>query len=295
MNRVTRIAGLRSRDRGKESLLTDSPAEIRPSPHDRCAECGDAIGDEWVFFRQDPENPQSVLKHFSGIVLARPVEPKPVRPQRARRDLRLPEDLGVFFHSWCGLRAKLPEKVQEEITDLLAKCFVTYYEKMIVRWAKAERLLVREADPPRFRVHVANIEKRRTFAMSRLEWDRLRGHEGQIVEIDLERLPSEGVAQCAATIASLAAECAVESARIEIWPYKENARPILQNVHPYLVLENLGRRVNLAKFAEGAGTHETPALRNHLREHVFIVKERPERGRREAMARALERIVFLTT
>ena len=61
----------------------------------------------------------------------------------------------------------------------------------------------------------------------------------------------------------------------------------------YLVLQNLARRLNVPLFAERSSTQDSPKLRKHLREHVFIVKERPDKGRWEPKARALERLVFL--
>lgn len=48
-------------------------------------------------------------------------------------------------------------------------------------------------------------------------------------------------------------------------------------------------------FAERASIQDSPNLRKHLREHVFIVKERPDKGRWEPKAWALERIVFMST
>src|SRR2546429_4326472 len=54
----------------------------------------------------------------------------------------------------------------------------------------------------------------------------------------------------------------------------------------YLVVESLTRQVNLPMFAEKASTQNSQKLRKHLREHVFIVSDRPEKGRREAKARA---------
>jgi hypothetical protein len=35
-------------------------ADIRPSPEDGCAECGELVGHEWAFYRQDPGNPQTL-------------------------------------------------------------------------------------------------------------------------------------------------------------------------------------------------------------------------------------------
>ncbi len=129
--------------------------------------------------------------------------------------------------------------------------------------------------------------------MTRTEWERLRAHEGKLVEIDLERAPTGGVAESASVIACLAAEYSVHTARIEVWRYSEKDQPTPHNVQEYLVLENLTRRVNLPMFAERASTQDSPKLRKHLREHVFIVKARPDKGRWQAKARALERIVFM--
>jgi len=98
----------------------------------------------------------------------------------------------------------------------------------------------------------------------------------------------------ASVIAGLAAECSVHSERIEVWRYNAKDQPTPCSVHKYLVFENLTRRVNLPMFAERASTQDSPKLRKHLRERVFIVKERPDKGRWEAKARALQRMVFLS-
>jgi len=67
------------------------------------------------------------------------------------------------------------------------------------------------------------------------------------------------------------------------------------NVQDYLALEKLSRRVNVPMFAERASTQDSPELPKQLREHVLVVKEEPDKGRWEAKARALERIVFMAT
>ena len=110
--------------------------DVHPSRHDRCAECDDAVGGEWVSYRQDSGNPQRVIKHFGGIIQAGPIEPRPERPNRAIRDFRYPEDLEVFFHPWCAPGVKLPEKLEQEIAELLAKAIIADYEKTLERWAK---------------------------------------------------------------------------------------------------------------------------------------------------------------
>jgi hypothetical protein len=61
-----------------------------------CAECGHAIWEGWKSFSTDPENPEKLLMKFGGRV-------------RAPRKFRVPEDLGVFFHSSCA-----PEVVDKE-------------------------------------------------------------------------------------------------------------------------------------------------------------------------------------
>ena len=54
-----------------------------------CAECGHAIWEGWTSFGTDPENPEKLLMKFGGHM-------------RTPRKFRLPEDLGVFFHSSCA-------------------------------------------------------------------------------------------------------------------------------------------------------------------------------------------------
>jgi hypothetical protein len=50
-----------------------SRAEVRPSRDDPCAKCGDAVGGEWVSYRQDAGDSQKVIQHFGGIVRTGPV------------------------------------------------------------------------------------------------------------------------------------------------------------------------------------------------------------------------------
>jgi len=76
-----------------ESQAASRPEDIRPSDQDRCAECGHAVGDEWVLYKQNPENPQNLIKHFRGIIKGGRIEPRPDRLKQATRDFRYPEDL----------------------------------------------------------------------------------------------------------------------------------------------------------------------------------------------------------
>jgi hypothetical protein len=278
---------------GGAGRQSGNPADLRPSVDDRCAECGDAIGDEWVSYRQDSGGPRTLLRHFGGII-RRAVEPRSDRPAPTIRDFRYPEDMGVFFHLWCAPRVKLPEKTQEEIAKLLAQIVVADYERSIARWARVRQSAPGESDPLRCHAHVASVEGRRVFTMARAEWERFRAHEGKLVEIDLERTPTGDESESASVIACLAAECSVHTARIEVWRYNEKDQPRLNDIVRYLVLENLARRLNLPMFAQRAKTEDSPKLGKHLRENVFVVKERPDKGRWEAKAQALERLVFLS-
>jgi hypothetical protein len=131
--------------------------------------------------------------------------------------------------------------------------------------------------------------------MARPEWERVRAHQGQLVEIDLERAPAGSFGEAASAIASLAAEHSVHSERLEVWPYHASEAPTASNVHEYLVLEDLARRVHVPMFAERVSTEDSPKLRKYLRRHVFVVKALPDRGRWEPKARALARIVCLAT
>src|SRR2546425_9699209 len=107
--------------------------DVHPSRDDRCAECGDVVADAWVLYAQKPEDPQSLISHFGGIIKAGPVEPKQARPKRTARAFRYPEDLDVFFHSWCAPRVELPEKLQKEIAEILADGIFAAYRKALER------------------------------------------------------------------------------------------------------------------------------------------------------------------
>src|SRR5215475_9948178 len=61
-----------------------------------CAECGHPIWEGWKSFSTDPKNPEKLLMKFGGRV-------------RMPRKFRVPDDLGVFFHSLCA-----PEVVDKE-------------------------------------------------------------------------------------------------------------------------------------------------------------------------------------
>jgi hypothetical protein len=131
--------------------------------------------------------------------------------------------------------------------------------------------------------------------MTRPEWERFRAHERKLVEIDLERAPAGSLGEAASAVASLAAEYWVHTGRIEVWRFHAKDPPTPENVQDYVVLENLSRHVSVPMFAERASTQDSPKLRKHLREYVFIVKAQPDKGRWEPKARAVERIVFMVT
>jgi hypothetical protein len=187
--------------------------------------------------------------------------------------------------------------MQEELARLLAEALIACYEETVERWAKVRQLPSdgSESAPPRCHADVANVKGRRVFTMARAEWERPREREGELVEMDLTRTRDDGVGEPAAVIACLAAECSVQTGRIEVWPYNKNDQPGLLNLQEYLVLEDLTRRVKLPVFAERASTQDSPKLRKYLRGHVFIVRDRSEKGWREAKAQARERIMFMVT
>jgi hypothetical protein len=206
------------------------------------------------------------------------------------------------------MRTRLDERTKDRIVDLLARGLVAHIQKTLVRWEPVRRRLAfgvtgdsaaakvsTSAQAPKVRAQTGSVGGRRVFTMARAEWERLRAYEGTFVQIDLERAPTGGVAESASMIASLAAEYLVHTAQIEIWRYSEKGQPTPYNVQEYLVLEDLTRRVNLPMFAERASTEDSPNLRKYLREHVFIVREQPDKGRWQAKAQVLERIVFMAT
>jgi hypothetical protein len=126
MNHVD--AGARSGDR----------PDVRDSRDDRCAECGEALGDGWVSYRPDPNDPQSLIKYFGGIVKTGPAEPPPPSRKRTTRDLRVPQDLGTIFHPACAPRVNVPDALQERIAELLAQALVADYKRAVERWANVQ-------------------------------------------------------------------------------------------------------------------------------------------------------------
>jgi hypothetical protein len=100
------------------------------------------------------------------------------------------------------MRTKLDEKTKDELTDLLAQALVAHYQKTFARWEPVRRQLglgVTEdsaaakgstsAPAPKVLAQARSVKGRRVFTMTRAEWERLRAHEGKLVEIDLERAP----------------------------------------------------------------------------------------------------------
>ena len=112
--------------------------------------------------------------------------------------------------------------------------------------------------------------------MTRIDLERVKGHQGKLVEVEVERVPVGGFEVAASTIACPAAEYPVHTERIEVWRYSPTERPAPDNVEDYLVLENLVRRVNVPMFAQRASIRDSKTLRKHRQEHVFIVKEQPD-------------------
>ncbi len=282
-------------DGGTVGRKAGNRTDVRPYRHERCAECGAAVGDEWVSYRQGPSDRETLSRHFGGIIGTGPIEPPPERPKRTIREFRGAEDLGVYFHPWCAPEARVPEQVQEELIEFLAQALVADYKRRVARWAVWRPVGRTGRDPLRCQAHVRSVERRRVVTMTRAEWERFRGLEGELVELDLERTPSESIGAVASAIAGLAAQSPVQTERIEVWRYDPRDKPTPCNVQEYLTLENLTRRLNVPMFAERVSSQDSPTLRKYLREHVFIVKAQPDEGRREAKARAVEQIVFLRT
>lgn len=168
------------------------------------------------------------------------------------------------------------------------------YRKKSERWAKVRESIRSKPEPPRCQAQVASVGGRRVFTLAVAEWERLSANEGRLVEIDLEQVPAGSLAESASVIASLAAERSIPTKRIEVWRYREEDPPTSDRVQEYLVLQSFARGINLPKFAERASTQDLPALRKHLRAHVFLVKELADKGRWQPKARTRERIVFVS-
>lgn len=266
--------------------------ENRSEPHRRCAECGEPVGDDWTSFKEDPSDP-NVVSQSIGFVAARRVAPPERERKRTIRDLRR-EDLGLVFHCSCAPRLPFPEAAQEGIMNLLADILAKDYERTVERWSRIRESAINEGDITRCRALVANAEGRRVFTMSRDEWERFKAQERRVVAIDIERTSGATVEQAAAVIAGLAAQH-VQPMRIEVWPYNATVDPTPSEIQDYFVVEGLTpRQIDMPKFAERVSTKDTPGLRKYLRDHVFVVSMQRDEGRRQAKARAIERVVFIT-
>jgi hypothetical protein len=194
---------------------------------------------------------------------------------RSVRDFRYPEDLGVFFNFACAPRVKLPEELENEIGEILARAVGEDYHKTAVRWAKVRTIAGGDHDPSRFRASVVSIGDRRVFTFARVDLNEFWSHEGRLVEIGLERTAA-GMPEAASAIAGLASECLGQAARIEIWRYNEQHPPTPYTVNRYLTLEDLARRLNLQMFAERASTRDSPTLRKYLRDQ-FVLRSHSSR------------------
>jgi len=117
-----------------EGKAGDRPVVLGPSYQDRCAECGGPVRDAWVSYRHDPDDAQTLIKHFGGIVRTGPEEPQRDMPRRSVREFRYPEDLGAFFHPTCAPEVKLSEKMQQEIAAILADVIVADTRRHPERW-----------------------------------------------------------------------------------------------------------------------------------------------------------------
>jgi hypothetical protein len=134
------------------------PDSGRPSAEDCCAECGELVGDEWVSYRRDPADPQTLRWHFGGVVRAQPRNGRrkpiekaasdPLPPVVARkpprenvRDFRYPDDLDVFFHRTCAPKMKLPEKLERELASILADILVADLLKTHGSWEGVRKAL----------------------------------------------------------------------------------------------------------------------------------------------------------
>lgn len=113
------------------------PEAARPRENARCSGCREALGDEWVSYRQDPQDHEALLQDFSKVVRW-----ETRRGQRGAalagtfkgfsrttrddspRAFHDPEDLGLFFHPACAPKLNLTEKMQHDLASILADTLI---------------------------------------------------------------------------------------------------------------------------------------------------------------------------
>ena len=128
-------------------------------------------------------------------------------------------------------------------------------------------------DAPRFRLLLEKVENRSVLTMPRAELERLAGHAGQPVEIDVADPPLGSVAHRALVAVAQRAPIA----RIEIYRYDERdmSRGTPVNVDRYTVVEDAGARWDVPVVINAASTSDNENLRQSLPQTVFIIKEEP--------------------
>ena len=81
------------------------------------------MGGEWISYRQNPTDPQSLSEHFGGIVRTGPAESQE-SAKASVRAFRYSGDLGVFFHATCAPRVRLSEQIAGNLGNLFVAALV---------------------------------------------------------------------------------------------------------------------------------------------------------------------------
>lgn len=134
---------------------------------------------------------------------------------------------------------------------------------------------VADAQAPRFEAYLGRFLGQPMFVMRRRDWESLQIHEGRLVEIDVRRTPMGGVVANAPVIGTVAERVAPTRVQVAIYRVDEQDKPRLINVDTYLVYERFPDQWDYRRIVNAASTEYNENLRAYLREHVFIVKEKP--------------------
>jgi hypothetical protein len=125
----------------------------------------------------------------------------------------------------------------------------------------------------RFHAYLEHIEDRSVFTFPRLEWDKLKLHEGNAVPIDVDRTPMSRVASSASVIAAVAAKFSTGDAQIHVYRRDPQDAPTPVNLDKYTVWEQLPTHLNYKQMVAAASTDDDQNLRDYLSDNVFLVKD----------------------
>ena len=121
---------------------------------------------------------------------------------------------------------------------------------------------------PRFRAYLDRTKG--ALVLERSEWERLLGHEEELVEIDLSATPMGAILTAVDVVATFAERTEGDSI-ITIVRKDPADHPTELNLDKYQVLEDLARHLDVGEAVKHASTDADPPFLEFMHDYVFIV------------------------